>query len=255
MKKVKISAVSYLNSKPMIHGIMQDKIINEIDLSLDHPADCAKKLLNSEVDLGLVPVAILPKMKDYHIVSDYCIGGDGPVHTVVLVSQVPLHEIDTIYLDYQSRTSVMLCQVLCRYFWNISPEFKPGYEGYHQEVIQGNSAAVVIGDRVFEIENQYKYIIDLSEMWKKATGETFVFAAWIANKQLDENFVSTFNRALKEGCDNIDATVGIYQPLFPKVDIKKYLEEEISYDLDDSKRRGLELFLNFVTKIEHEKNQ
>ncbi|QZT39007.1 menaquinone biosynthesis protein [Halosquirtibacter xylanolyticus] len=252
MKKVKISAVSYLNSKPMVHGIMKDPIMNSIDLALDHPADCAKKLLQGDVDLGLVPVAILPKMKEYHIVSDYCIGGDGPVHTVVIASDVPLHEIQTIYLDYQSRTSVMLCQILCRFFWNITPEFKPAYEGYHQEVIGGTTAAVVIGDRVFDIEHKYKFMIDLSDMWKKSTGEPFVFAAWVANKPLDSSFVDELNNALKDGCTHLDETIEIYQPLFPKVDIAKYFEEEIVYDMTEDMHRGLDLFLQYVHKIESE---
>ncbi|QZE14469.1 menaquinone biosynthesis protein [Halosquirtibacter laminarini] len=252
MKKVKISAVSYLNSKPMIHGITKDSVMEQVDLALDHPSDCAKKLLDGTVDLGLVPVAILSQLKEYHIVSDFCIGGDGPVHTVVVASDVPLHEIETIYLDYQSRTSVMLCRILCKYFWNISPEFKKGYDGYHKEVIGGTTAAVVIGDRVFDIEHNHKYMIDLSDMWRKSTGEPFVFAAWVANKPLETEFVNSFNTALAKGCDDIKETVDIYQPLFAGVDITNYLENEICYDLTPSMKRGLELFLTYVNKIENE---
>ncbi|MDC1106789.1 menaquinone biosynthesis protein [Prolixibacteraceae bacterium] len=252
MEKVKISAVSYLNSKPMIHGIMKDPIINNIDLSLDHPADCANKLMTREVDLGLIPVAILPRLKDSHIISDFCIGGNGPVHTVVIASNVPLHEIHTIYLDYQSRTSVMLCKIMCRFFWNIAPEFKPAYKGYHQEVIGGKTAAVVIGDRVFDIEGKYKFMIDLSDMWKKSTGEPFVFAAWVANRTIDPSLIEGLNRALKYGCTNLKETIDIYQPLFPKVNIAKYFEEEIVYDMSEEMHRGLDLFLQYIHKIENE---
>ncbi|NQX96939.1 MAG: hypothetical protein HRT73_03545 [Flavobacteriales bacterium] len=99
VKKIKVSAVSYLNTLPFIYGINNSEVMEGIDLSLDIPSDCAKKLLSGEVDLGLVPIAILPQLKEYHIISDYCIGAEGKVDSVALYSDVPLNEIEYIYLD------------------------------------------------------------------------------------------------------------------------------------------------------------
>src|ERR1043165_5988838 len=109
---IRVSAVNYLNSKPFIFGLQNSDIINEIDLQLDIPSVCADKLEENKVDIGLVPVAILPELEEHHIISDYCIGADGEVSSVLLLSDVPLDEIKSIHLDYQSRTSVMLAQVL-----------------------------------------------------------------------------------------------------------------------------------------------
>ena len=103
MEKIKVSAVSYLNTLPFLNGINNSKVVDLMNLSLDIPSDCAMKLLNEEVDLGLVPIAILPQLKDYHIVSDYCIGAEGDVDSVALFSDVPLNEIENVYLDYQSK--------------------------------------------------------------------------------------------------------------------------------------------------------
>ena len=96
-KKIKVSAVSYLNTTPFLYGIANSEVKNLIDISLDIPSDCAKKLLSGEVDLGLVPIAVLPLLKEYHIVTDYCIGAQGNVDSVALYSDVPLSEISTIY--------------------------------------------------------------------------------------------------------------------------------------------------------------
>src|ERR1039458_6553628 len=103
--KIKISVVSYLNSKPFIYGLQHSTFLNEIDLQLDIPSVCAQKLIDGQVDIGLIPVAALPQLKDPYIITDYCIGAEGKVASVMLYSNVPLHEITAILLDYQSKTS------------------------------------------------------------------------------------------------------------------------------------------------------
>ena len=112
-----------MNTFPFIYGLNNSDIINQLDLQLDIPADCAQKLLENKVDIGLVPVAIIPQLNEHYIISDYCIGAKGKVNTVLLLSDVPLNEIEEIQLDYQSKTSVNLVQVLSKEFWNISPKW------------------------------------------------------------------------------------------------------------------------------------
>ena len=204
--KVKISAVSYLNTLPFLQGIKGSPLLDQIDLSLDIPSDCAKKLMENEVDLGLVPVAIFPQLKEHYIVSDYCIGANGKVDTVALFSEVPLNEIKSIYLDYQSKTSVNLVQVLAREYWNINPEWINTEVGY-EEKISGTTAGVIIGDRTFNLSKTYQYKYDLAEAWKEFTGLPFVFACWVANKKLPAEFIESFNAALKIGVDDIALVV------------------------------------------------
>jgi len=249
-KKIKISAVSYLNTLPFINGINKSEVINDIDLSLDMPADCAKKLLSGEVDLGLVPVAILPQLKEYHIISDYCIGAEGEVDSVALYSEVPLAEIETIYLDYQSKTSITLVQILAEKLWGINPVWKKATAGYENE-ISGTTAAVIIGDRTFNLSKSYLYKYDLAEEWLKFTGLPFVFACWVSNTKLPESFIANFNTALKSGVNNIDAVISIYdKKVISKAQLKTYLTEHISYTLDDKKDKAIEQFLEFVREKE-----
>lgn len=240
--KVRISAVSYSNTLPFLYGLEHSSISDIVDLSLDIPSDCAKKLLEKEVDLGLVPVAVLPQIKEHYVVSDYCIGASGRVDSVLLLSDVPLEEIKSIYLDYQSRTSVALVQLLAKEFWGIEPKWLPTQKGY-EDLITGDSAGVVIGDRAFELSSNFNYVFDLSEEWNKLTGLPFVFACWVSNKKLDDGFVAELNKAFGQGINSIDTIVESHK--YPH-DLLDYLKNKIDYRLDDSKKEALRLFLSKI---------
>ena len=244
--KVKISAVSYLNTLPFLYGIKNSNLKNEIDLALDIPSDCAKKLLNNEVDLGLVPVAIIPELKEHYIISDYCIGADGKVDTVALFSDVPLNEIETIYLDFHSKTSINLVQVLAKEYWNISPQFIDAKAGF-EEKIQGTTAGVIIGDRTFNLPKQYPYKYDLAEEWKKMTGLPFVFACWVANKKLPNKFIQHFNECLENGIKNIDKVID-QKNAIDNERLTHYLTNNISYPLTKDKKEALALFMQYLPK-------
>jgi chorismate dehydratase len=247
--KVKISIVSYLNSKPFIYGLKHSQLINEIDLQQDIPSVCAQKLIDGKVDIGLVPVAILPLLKEHYIISDYCIGAEGKVASVMLYSNVPLPEIKNIVLDYQSRTSVQLTKVLATHFWKINPEWIPAQTNYENN-ISGTTAAVIIGDRTFGIENKYAYTYDLAEEWQKLTQLPFVFACWVANKKLPDSFINKLNQALKYGIDNRSLLISeLTQEKAYPTNIKKYLTENIKYDYDTPKKEALKLFLSYVSAI------
>ncbi len=112
LKKIKIGAVNYLNTKPLLYGIRNHEVINHIELIEDYPARIADMLLKDDLDVGLVPVAIIPELKNWNILGNYCIGCDGPVASVCLFSEVPMEQITTVVLDYQSRTSVILLQIV-----------------------------------------------------------------------------------------------------------------------------------------------
>jgi chorismate dehydratase len=248
MDGLKISAVSYLNTKPFLFGINQSGLIEKYNLIIqtDLPSVCAEKLMNNQVDIGLVPVAVLPELKKYELISDYCIGAEGPVKTVMLYSQVPLEEIKTIYLDYQSKTSVLLARVLAKELWHIAPEFTPAFKGYETQ-IKENRAGVVIGDRTFLLNNTFKYEFDLAEEWKKLTGLPFVFAAWVANKEIDKTFIKEFNLALKNGLSSIASVAETYHD--PVIDLEEYFTKYISYDFTPEKKQALDLFLEKIKNL------
>jgi chorismate dehydratase len=239
-----ISIVNYYNTTPFLYGINHSDFKSEIKLELDIPSVCAQKLKNKQVDIGLVPVAILPELESYHIITDYCIGAVGKVDSVKLFSEKPLEELTHILLDYQSKTSVTLVQVLNKHFWKKNIQFINATEGFEKQ-IKGTTGAVIIGDRTFGL-TQHPYQYDLAEEWQIYTHLPFVFACWVSNVKIEDTFIKDFNAALSYGVNHIEEAV-IEKPNNTKgFDALDYLKNKISYDLDAEKKKGLAKFLELM---------
>ncbi len=241
--KIKIGAVSYLNTKPLLYGIEHSDIIRDIEIILDYPALLAKKLQEGIIDMALLPVAAIPTIPGAHIVSDYGIATDGNVVSVAIFSQVPMEQIETVYLDYQSRTSVRLAQLLIENHWKKKVVYKPATENFI-EYINGANAGVIIGDRALKQLTNFEYVYDLSAAWKEYTGLDFIFAAWVANKALPAGFTTRFNAANAEGLKHLDAVIA--ENPFPCYDLYTYYTDNIKFYLDEQKKKGLEKFLELI---------
>mgnify|MGYP003574954936 CR=1 FL=1 len=240
MNKIRVSAVSYTNTKPFVYGLQHSGILDRIDLSLDIPSDCAAKVISDEADLGLIPVAALLSIPEYHIISDFCIGADGPVDSVFLFSEKPVDEIRSVSLDAQSRTSNGLARVLLKYHWKVEPVFVgPGEE---------SDAFVEIGDRTFGKKGKYPFVYDLAESWKSYCGLPFVFAAWTSNKPLDAGFVAAFNEALAYGLEHRQEVLKDL-PVHPAFDLEDYLYHKLDFNLTEKKRSALEKYLALLKTV------
>lgn len=241
MSKIRVGAVSYLNTKPLLYGLQHAPIQHEIDLIIDYPARVAGMLAEGSIDLGLVPVAAIPKLQTHYIVTDYCIGADGPVASVCIFSEVPIEQVEVVYLDYQSRTSVNLAKILLREYWKRQVLFVETSGEDFRNRISGTTAAVVIGDRALEQRARSNYIYDLAEAWKAHTGLPFVFAAWVANKKLPQKFIREFNAANGLGLQQIDEVLATLH--FPAFSLKTYFTKYLDYCLDQPKREAMQTFL------------
>jgi len=251
MSKIKISAVKYANTYPFIYGLTESGFEKKVILETDHPSDCAAKLITDKVDIGLIPVASLPLIKDYQIISDFCIGANGNVRTVLLLSNVPFEDVRSVYLDYRSRSSINLTKVLAKNFWKREFNWINTSKEFDFLNIGLDEAVVLIGDQCFEFENSYKHKIDLAGEWVKFTGLPFVFACWTANKLMELSFVDEFNDALRLGVNNINAVVEKFGKtgIITGIVLKNYLTKNIDFNLDDEKKKGLKLFLDLMGKL------
>jgi len=240
LDKIRVGAVSYLNTKPLLYGLKGSALGDQIQVVEDYPARIAQMLLDDQIDLGLVPVAIIPALADPHIVTNYCIGTEGEVASVAIFSEVPMEEIKTVLLDYQSRTSVALARLLLKEYWKKEVVLEHASEDFRSR-IKGTTAGVVIGDRALEQRAISPYIYDLGTAWKMHTGLPFVFAAWVANKPLPAEFEKDFAALNAIGLAHIPEVVAEHP--FPAYDLMRYYSENISYALTEEKRQGLNLFL------------
>jgi len=248
MEKIRLTAVNYLNTKPFLYGIFQSDLDKEVDISKDIPSVCAQKLANNEVDIALMPVGALRDLSKHYIVSDFCIGCDGPVQTVCLYSNIPIWEVKTIYLDTHSRTSAALTKILVKELWNnLDVIYRPVQQA-DDIILEENAAVLAIGDKTISMDKQYRHTYDLGEAWKEHTGLPFIFAAWVSTKKLDPSFVKKFNEALALGLSLIDELIFILPESENSFDLKTYFNNYISYDLNEQKKESLRLFLS---KIDH----
>ena len=246
MNPLNISAVSYLNTIPFVYGILKSGRLENFRLDLDVPSVCAEKLKNGEVHVALVPVGAIPDFDDPVIVSEYCIGAVGKVKTVLLLSHKPLEQIDNIYLDYDSRTSVKLVKVLAEHHWKIRPgwiNLNPGASFRPGQLV----SLVAIGDKTFELVKEYKYVYDLSDEWFRFTGLPFVFAVWLSKKPLPAIFKDQLNEALSYGLKHKAESLDYFKDKLPSCDdCLAYLEKNISFLFDEEKKKGMELFLSYI---------
>ncbi len=251
---VRVSLISYTNTKPFVYGLLQyPPIKNSLSLSYDTPKECARKLIEGEVDLGIVPIAAFLDISKASIVSKYCIGSNGEVNSVFVLSPLPINEIKTIVFDPQSRTSNNLVKILCRWHWHIDPEFVESKENLLDENKEEKSfAKVLIGDRTFEEKKSFAYQYDLGKAWKELTGLPFVYAVWVCNTPLDSSFLEIFNLALEFGLSNrmeIIQSIKKSENYLPGFDYKDYLFNKLDYYFDEGKREAMKRYLEFLKEL------
>ena len=240
--KIRVGIVSYLNTRPLIYGLRLSPVADLIELVEENPSQLAEMLKKNEIDLGLVPVAAIPELKEHFLIGDYCIGTEGEAASVCLFSEVPLEEIKKVYLDYQSRTSVQLLKWIMKEYWGIHPQLIDADDEDYRKEIKDTTAGLVIGDRAFEQRKQSTFFYDLGAEWKKITGMPFVFAVWVSNKRLDPDFIKLFNEANAVGLNRIDEIVADHP--FDLYDLKKYYTLHLNYRLDEKKKNALNYFLS-----------
>jgi cyclic dehypoxanthinyl futalosine synthase len=230
MARYKVACVGYTNAWPLTRHLDPARF----DVFGAVPSEAARKLKNGEADVGLIPVASLLSDGDYRVVPGLAIGCDGDVASVLLIGDTPLEEWDAVALDGESRTSVVLAQILLR-----GPLGRPdlrvfpvdaGTGAFHA---QGKTGAVVIGDAARNLPARITHRIDLGQVWKKWTGLPFVFAVWAGRPDLDPDAIAGLRESAAKGLPE--------RATAPAAD-RTYLTEHIRYTLDDRALMGLRRF-------------
>ena len=250
MTPLRLGAVSYLNTKPLVYGL--DARPDLFDVRFDVPAKCAELLHEGRVDLGLIP-AIEYLRGDYAIVPGIAIASDGDVATVALFTRKPIRHVETIALDLSSRTSVALTRVLCAKHWKIAPKFTPA-EPDLDAMLSKADAALVIGDPAFDIDAAARDVtkIDLGAEWKAMTGLPFVYAMWVGRP---DAATTTQCRALRQARDlglaNLDAIARDAGDGDAALERRAflYLRDNLKYDLGEREQAGLRRFHELAADI------
>jgi chorismate dehydratase len=247
---IRLGAVSYLNARPLVHGLEQEA--DRFDLRFDVPSKCAELLHSNVVDLGLIPSIEYPG-HDYRIVPGISIASDGAVASVAVFSRVPTRQIRSIALDTGSRTSVALLRVLCAHWFEIDPR-ELSMAPDPEQMLAECDAALVIGDNALFLDAKSLSVekIDLGKEWAGMTGLPFVYAFWAGRPGVvDAADVTLLHQARHRG---VAATATIAHESFPD-DVAKaqradeYLRQNVKYDLGEKEIAGLRRFYELASGL------
>jgi chorismate dehydratase len=245
---IKIGAVSYINTKPLLYGLQQYAAINNnINIVQHYPAQLAQMLIHNSVDIALVPVGILPQLPAYFFVGNYGIASEGKVASVAIFSKVPLQQVTHILLDYQSKTSVLLTKIVLKYYFKQHIQFVETTTHFENN-IDHNTAALVIGDRALTMLNQYPYVYDSSLIWQQFTQLPFVFARWISTKPIDPHFIEQFDAAQAFGLSQIENIVKTLH--HSTYSLQHYFTQNIKYRITTNMEDAMLLFLQYVRTMQ-----
>jgi cyclic dehypoxanthinyl futalosine synthase len=243
-RKVRLSAVSFLNARPITYGLEHGND-DSFELSFDLPSRCAERLSDGDADLGLIPVgAYAANIDELRIVPGIAIASHGPVRTVLLVGEVPWTEMQEIVLDGASRSSAMLLKLLC-HERGLRPAFR---EVAHDEVLdaaRGTTGALVIGDAGFAAAERFAHVEDLGAAWHALTGLPFVYAVWAGPPgAVDGEAITALQRSLEAGLGARPVIARAHAEAHggAPADYEAYLSQNIRYRLGSEELSGMAAF-------------
>lgn len=240
--KYSIALVEYLNTWPFSTGVKQSNLEAEFDFHHVTPAQCAQLFKEGTADVSLCPIGALSDLPEHEVRGQFCIGADGPVETVVLLSHVPLEQIQSVRLDSHSRTSNKLIRILADRLW------KKDWDFYFEEGDHLSESCLMIGDKVFKHKARYAYQYDLASAWKTLTGLPMVFAVWIARPGIPDLVIDALDQACAIGLEILqkgESGLSEWQ--------EHYLMQKISYPLDERKIKAMECYLEMAKNLEEVK--
>ena len=258
MPRPRISAISFLNTAPLMWDFEHAAVAQQYDISYTIPSLCAEALRAGTADIGLIPAVTYLSIPDLLVVPGVSIAAKGAVRSILLVSKSPLEEVQTVAADTSSRTSVALCDVLFRRWFPA----KAGGERVRQFTAQApdldamlarHDAALLIGDSALRVDQTRYLVLDLAAEWRAMTGKPFVFAFWavrapIASSEMLGHFRDSRDHGLLSA--SLDAIARQWAPRvgISESDVRSYLTENICFDLDQENLAGLQLFLRYAAE-------
>ncbi len=240
---IRIGAVNYTNTYPLLHKLEDLHRDFVVEISSEIPARLADKLLSEEIDLALLPVAVIPLLETYHLVGDYGIGSENKVASVALFADRPVEELSSVYLDYHSRSSAALLRWLAENVWDVRPQWLSTQDDSYFDQIGEDRGGLVIGDRAFDLLDTHPFVYDLAENWRAHTGLPFVFARWVSLRELDAEFLRRFDALQAEGVAHIPDVIADHGLQNHPYDMQRYYTQNISYKLDARYDEAMRRFL------------
>lgn len=248
----RVAASSYLNTAPLIWSFARGQRRGEVELVTNTaPARCADLLARGQVEAALVPVIEYQRLPETAVIPGVCVGARREVHSVVLVTRGgALDEVESVALSIESRTSAALVEVIFREFLGRAPRLEPFVPDL-ANMLERHDAALVIGDPAMTFEREGLRVYDMAALWREFTGLGFVFAMWMADAGASGRVRAVdFAAARDEGLAAVEEIAAEYERELgrPRAELIRYLTVNISFELNEEMRAGLELYFQLAHK-------
>jgi chorismate dehydratase len=258
MRRLRISAISYLNTAPLMWDFEHGDAGRDFDISYTLPSACARALADGSADIGIIPAAAYTEIPGLQVLPDVAIASRRAVRSILLVSKVPIEQVQTVALDTSSMTSVALTKVLFerwlgggRTFTAMAPEV--------DAMLAEHDAGLLIGDPALKVDRTRYHTLDLAEEWIRHTGKPFVFAFWaVRGDALREaapslDLAAAFQKSRDHGLEasSLNQIARQWAPRLDtsEADVRSYLTQNIYYRLDAGCLEGLRLFYQYAAEI------
>ena len=246
-------AVSYLNTVPLVWGMLHGAQRDIFDLRFALPSECADQIASGEAEIGILPVIEMARQKLEYF-RGTGIACHGPVRSILLISKVPMREIRTLATDSGSRTSVMLSRVILAERFGVEPRLISRRADLAPMLGEAD-AALLIGDAALRVDPEKLPFetLDLGGEWVKLSGLPMVFAVWAGKPEiLQERFSRAFIDSCDHGLADLDEIVrseSDNRGFAPDL-VRKYFTEHIVFKLGERDYAGLETFLERASRFE-----
>jgi chorismate dehydratase len=257
MSRLKISAISYLNTAPLLWDFEHGEAGADFDISYTIPSACAEALRTGAADIGIIPAAAYTTIPDLVIIPDVAIAAQRAVRSILLVSKVPIEQVRTVALDTSSMTSVALTKILFAKWLGGPRDYKPMTPNL-DAMLEACDAALLIGDPALQVDRTRYSTLDLAEEWVTHTGKSFVFAFWaIRRLALSGRDATVIAEVFKTSRDhglspqNLEAIAQEWAPRLGLTveEVRAYLTRNIHYYLDPPCMDGLALYYHLGAEI------
>lgn len=257
MQRLRISAISYLNTAPLMWDFEHGNAGRDFEISYTLPSKCAEALRAETADIGIIPAAAYTSVPDLAILPGVAIASRRPVRSILLVSRLPIEKIRTVALDTSSMTSVALTKVLFARWWGGERAFTP-MDPSIETMLETHDAGLVIGDPALKIDRSQYVTYDLAEEWIRFTGKPFVFAFWAVRQAAMKDtgasldLAAIFQQSRDHGllAANVEFIAKEWGPRLglSEASVKSYLTENIYYSLDSACLEGMQLFYRYAAE-------
>ena len=258
MRRLRISAISYLNTAPLMWDFDHGQAGRNFEISYTLPSSCAKALAEGTADIGIIPAAAYAQIPGLQILPDVAIASRRVVRSILLVSQIPVELVRTVALDTSSMTSVALTKILFEKWLGGGRSYTP-MEPDIETMLETCDAGLVIGDPALQVDRRRYHTLDLAEEWIRYTGKPFVFAFWAvrgdALREADPglDLAAVFRDSRDHGLrpENVNQISREWAPRvgLDESGVRSYLTENIHYQFDSGCLGGLRLFYRYAVEI------